>query len=200
MTYKILTDEAEDDGSETALGIFNRILQSHDEMAPLRELIEDGDRKLALLMKSGDLKLRGQAVAGLAALPDAQGAMKPLFAWMLEEMLGYSPDWLIILSADWWEDAKDIDREALVFHECMHCGQLKDKYGDDRFNAMGEPMVGILPHDTEEFHSVVRRYGAWTPDLVEMREAMTSHDKSRVISRDGLMSSSGLKVISGGRK
>lgn len=194
--YEVITDAQ----AHTPVGIFNRILQSHEELAPLKELIEDYERRIAFLLKEGELKHRGQHAAGLASLPDAQGAMKPLFAWLLETVLGYEPDWLIIISKDWWDEAKAIDREALVCHEALHCGQLKDKYGEPRFAPTGDPVVGILPHDTEEFHAVARRYGAWTPDLVEMKAALIEGDSSRNKRRDGQLSVSGLKVVSGGRK
>lgn len=191
MTYKVIMDEKSEDGRETPVGIFARILESHEEMAPLKEMLEDFECRLAILMKEGELKLRGQLVAGLAALPEAQGAMKPLFSWMLAEILDYEADWIIVISADWWEEASDIDREALVFHEAMHCGQQRDKHGEPRFDMLGQPVVGILPHDVEEFHSVVRRYGAWTPDLVEFKEALTVGERSRKNGRDGSLSVSG---------
>lgn len=196
--YEIITDTS----PATPLGIFNRILRSHEELAPLKSLIEDSDCKLAFLFKEGELKFRGELAAGLAALPDAQGAMKPLFAWLLEGALGYAPDWLIILSKDWWDENREpLTREALVFHEALHCGQQRDKWGMPRFNAStGMPVIGLLPHDVEEFHAVVQRYGAWTPDLVEFRDALNSTDTSQKEGRDGSLSVSGLRVVNGGRK
>lgn len=174
MTYSIATD----DTVNSPVRIFNRILKSHPELEELRALIEDHEMTVAILMKEGELKLRGQLVAGLAALPDAQGAMKPLFAWLLETVLGYSPDFLIILSADWWAEASDIHREALVCHEALHCGHAKDAYGSLRFNnATGAPIIGIMPHDVEEFAAIARRYGAWTPDLEAFAEALAEGSK-----------------------
>lgn len=198
MTYTIVTDTS----PHTPLGIFNRILRSHEELAELKSLIEDSDCKLAILTKAGELKFRGQPAAGLAALPDAQGAMKPLFAWLLEGALGYEPDWLIILSEDWWEENRDpLKREALVFHEALHCGQQRDKWGMPRFNAAtGMPVIGIMPHDVEEFHAVARRYGAWTEDLVEFKAALNSTDTSSKSGRDGSLSVSGLRIVQGGKK
>lgn len=197
MTYAVVTDSDE----ETPLGILNRILDTHEELEELKSLLRDYDKTVAILFKDGELKLRGQLVAGLAALPEAQGAMKPLFSWLLEEQLGYHPDWLIILSADWWADASAIDREALVCHEAMHCGQQRDAYGEPKFNsATGEPMLGIRPHDVEEFTAVVRRYGAWTPDLVAFADALKSTDTDTRQRRDGSMSVSALRVVEGGRK
>lgn len=199
MTYTVVTDEA----PSTPLGIFNRIRQTHEELAPLNDLLEDHELRIAFLLKEGELRFRGQLAAGLAALPDAQGAMKPLFAWLLEETLGYPPDWLIIISADWWDEAKAIDREALVCHEALHCGQLRDKHGEPRFNAMGGPVVGILPHDVEEFHAVARRYGAWTPDLQEFQLALDEGDRAadttRRLGRDGSLSLSPLRVVAGSK-
>lgn len=203
MTYAVVTETTDDSGEETALGIFDRISRTHEELLPLRELLDDHELTITFLMKEGELKLRGEHVAGLAALPDAQGAMKPLFSWLLETVVGYHPDWLIILSADWWEANLDpLKREALVCHEALHCGQLKDKYGEARWNAMGDPVVGIMPHDVEEFHAIARRYGAWTPDLEEFRGALNEGvDKNiRPSGRDGSLSMSTLKIVRGGRK
>lgn len=196
MTYKVIIDDA----PHTPLGIFNRVLESHEELQELRSLLFDYERKIAILTKEGELKLRGALVAGLACLPDAQGPLKPLFGWLLEEVLGYWPDWLIILSEDFWAQAKAIEREALIVHEALHCGQQRDKFGEPRFNtATGEPVIGIRHHDVEEFHAVVRRYGAWTPDLKEFQAAMSEGDSKRRKGRDGLLSVSALSVIPGGR-
>jgi hypothetical protein len=169
MTYRV----ADDDMVNSPTRIFARVLATFPELEELRALVHDHDMTVAILMKEGELKLRSQLVAGLAALPDAQGAMKPLFAWLLEDKLGYPPDFLIILSADFWAEASDRDREALVVHEALHCGHAKDAYGSLRFNSStGSPIIGIMPHDVEEFEAVVRRYGAWTPDLKTFHAAL----------------------------
>ena len=48
---------------------------------------------------------------------------------------------------------------ALVEHELLHCAQDLDRYGAPRFDRMGRPIYAIRGHDSEEFTSVVRRYG-----------------------------------------
>lgn len=50
-------------------------------------------------------------------------------------------------------------REALVFHELMHCGQ----------DEQGKPM--LIPHDAGVFTAEVQRYGLWWVDAQAKFEA-----------------------------
>lgn len=96
----------------------------------------------------------------------AQGGFRDLFEQLLCGMLGYLPQFVVVINLPWWEEASALEREALVFHELAHVRQKTDKYGAPRFNMQtGAPVYGVHGHDIEAFRSEVERYGAWTPDI-----------------------------------
>lgn len=94
-----------------------------------------------------------------------QGAFKDMGLMLLERMLGYLPQYLVVINAEWWDQASDIDSEALIFHELMHVKQAVDQYGALRFDRDGYPVWRLVGHDIEEFNAVVARYGAWQGDI-----------------------------------
>lgn len=94
-----------------------------------------------------------------------QGAFKDLGLQLLADMLGTLPQFLVVLDAQWWAQAAQQDREALVWHELCHVRQSLDKFGAPRFDRDGLPVFGLVPHDVEAFESEVVRYGAWKSDI-----------------------------------
>lgn len=52
----------------------------------------------------------------------------------------------------YWLGMSESERRALVDHELCHC-----------WAEHGE--LSILPHDVEEFRSVIERHGLWSPDV-----------------------------------
>lgn len=151
--------------------IFERLLLTHEELGELASML-DSEIRVAFLMRHGDWGKHGRMTLGVCCIPSVQGELKPLFAQLLEDTLGYFPDFLILLNADWWEEASPLQREILVFHEAMHAAQARDKYGAPRFHReTGAPIPTIRGHDVEEFTPVVRRYGAWKSDLAEFLAA-----------------------------
>lgn len=161
----------QEDGPDGVWAIFNRIRKSHPELKELDGLLEQGVT-IAFMMRGGNWEQNGRCILGKCYLPRVQGDLAQLFAQMLEDTLGYFPDFLIILNEPWWEDVDELRREVLVFHECLHAGHMKDKYGAPRFNRQtGEPVVGLIPHDLEEFNAVVERYGAWKSDVRNFLDA-----------------------------
>ena len=63
-------------------------------------------------------------------------------------------EFIITMNHLTWSMMDDKCREALVFHELLHCKFIPEtaKYG-------------IHEHDVEEFTRVVRRYGLWREDV-----------------------------------
>jgi hypothetical protein len=82
-------------------------------------------------------------------------------------------DFVVAISADNCFALTNWDLEVLIYHELCHAGS-KDTEEKD---AEGEPIFVpvLLPHDVEEFSSVVRRYGPWKPEL---RELGTAYDQA----------------------
>lgn len=114
----------------------------------------------------------GKRILGTACMPGVTGSLASLFDQLLEDAVGYMPDFLITLNSDYWSVASDREREILVFHELLHCGQEKDQYGGDKYRKSdGAPVLGMVAHDIEEFGDVVARYGAWKGDIQDFLDA-----------------------------
>lgn len=94
-----------------------------------------------------------------------QGQFKDLGLMMLGRMLGYVPEFIVIVDGTWWSRASDVEREALIFHELCHVKQSVDEFGGLKFDRDGNPVFRIVEHDVTAFNAEVARYGAWTPDL-----------------------------------
>jgi len=156
--------------------IFEALLRTHDELAELRDML-DQDVSIAFMLRAGEWESQGRQILGKCYCgPSAQGDLRPLFEQLLEDTLGYYPDFLIILNAGWWEDAGETRREILVFHEALHAGHARDKFGSLRFNRItGKPVPCIRAHDVEEFTAVVERYGPWKSDVEEFAAALARH-------------------------
>jgi hypothetical protein len=169
----------DDDTADSPWPMLKRLLASEPELADLNSMMEMGIT-VAILMKDGPMKLRGQSVLGICCQP--KGSASPLsefYMQLLEDTLGYIPSFMIILSAEFWREATPLQREALVMHEALHAGHAKDEYGTPRFNReSGEPVTCMVPHDLEEFAAIVRRYGAWEPGIERFLEAAAEHDKA----------------------
>lgn len=61
-------------------------------------------------------------------------------------------DFKLWFALESWGNLTELQRDALMDHELMHCG-----YDED-----GEPW--LAPHDIEEFYAILGRYGAWWPN------------------------------------
>lgn len=148
--------------------VMTRLIETCEEFATLRTAEAD----IAIYMRT-EAKVRGgKAILGTLALPSWQGSLGPLAVWLLAEHHGGMPDFLMILDAEWWEQASGRDREALVFHELMHADQARDKDGELRWTPDGLPVWAIREHDVTAFHAEVRHYGPWHADLQEMQAAL----------------------------
>jgi len=70
-----------------------------------------------------------------------------------------------ILEFNWteWQDLSERQRVALVDHELTHCSTDLEK---------GTSL--IVPHDVEEFGSIVEKWGLWRPPLKRFAEIVTA--------------------------
>ena len=124
------------------------------------------DAEVQFLLFSDPVIRQGKQVLGEAHLPRVQGKLSKLFQWLLARYYGSTPDFLILLDREYWESGSDRDREILVYHEMCHCVHAKNAEGDFRFDNDGRPVWAIAPHDVEEFEAVVKRYGAYSPEIL----------------------------------
>lgn len=148
---------------------------------PEFEHLVAGEATIEWLLRSDEKIRAGRRVLGTACMPSVKGELSECFEWMLENLFGAMPTFLIVLDASYWTDeADDLQREILVYHELCHCTQKRDSYGTPRFNNItGEPIWGIAGHDVEEFNAVVSRYGAHSEDIRAFIAAAQSHDALR---------------------
>jgi len=154
-------------------------------MERLIECVEDFDLlriakpDILVLMRTVPKVKGGRLELGSMGLPGFQGSYAKLGMWLLASYHGDIPDFILTLDAEFWDTANERQREALIFHELMHCAQAQDKEGEPRFDPEGLPVWAIRAHDIEEFNEVVRRYGAWKEDVAAFIRAATERRNDR---------------------
>lgn len=132
---------------------------------------------LGVLWTNCDNSKNMRAVIGQAELmpPMAMGKWQRARAiQQVEEWFDGLPDFLLTFSAPAAAGMDDVSFCAIVEHELSHCGQKLDEFGMPKFKNDGAPVFCMKGHDIEEFVGVVRRYGAYSPELQAMKEAMNS--------------------------
>jgi Putative phage metallopeptidase len=150
-----------------------------------REHEEIRDARILYVWASYSAAKQGMIVAGQAELNQGQtktwfqGRMTWLFGQWFEQKdadgLELDPDFVITLSAPWFENADAVSRCAVVEHELFHCRAKRDNYGEIQFDTSDDrPKWEIKGHDVEEHIGVVRRYGAWSHGLRQMRDALNA--------------------------
>lgn len=169
MTWAVARIDVETEDSPW--GYFARVL-GYDELHEQAFLTSVGVRWAFVFRDEGEWNRGGKMILGTACMPSVTGALSGLFEQLLGDAVGYWPDFLITLNGAYWEQATDLEREILVFHELKHCGQAKDQYGNPKFRKSdGGPVLSMVAHDVEEFSDVVARYGAWKGDLRDFLDA-----------------------------
>jgi hypothetical protein len=160
------------DGPDDPRPIMQRIVAEAPEFEDLRV----GEPAIMVLFRAVPKIKGGKLILGTMSLPAFQGSLGEVATWLLATACGGSlPDYLLILDREWWLEASATEREALIFHELMHCMIALDREGEKRFTDEGDPVWAIRPHDLEEFNAVVRRYGAWKSDIRDFMEALREH-------------------------
>lgn len=66
---------------------------------------------------------------------------------MWRDVTGY--DFVVWIKEWCWQRFTERQREALTLHQLLHC------------HVDGEGKLGIAKHDVDDFHDVIRHYGAW---------------------------------------
>ncbi len=134
---------------------------------PEHSHIKDAELALAFLMRVEPKEKGGKRVLGAVHVPAVQGQLSDLFDQMLYSWFGVMPDFLVVLDAQWWADASEDERNALLWHELSHIKPAMDRYGAPRLTRDGLPVFKLVEHDVAAFRSEVARYGAWSQDLRE---------------------------------
>lgn len=116
----------------------------------------------------------GRVIVGTAQLgqPVAMGKWaRARVEAQLYEWFGGVPDFLLTFYAPYAAECPDAEFCALVEHELYHCGQERDAFGAPKFRDSGLPKFAMRGHDVEQFHGIVRRYGA---DAAGVRELVAA--------------------------
>jgi hypothetical protein len=126
--------------------------------------------KIAYLFKNKKIKSKGREVVATAEkISKKQHALS-----------GYH--FLITTSYPTWKELSDKQRLAVVDHELEHCFVEDD-------DKTGEPKYSILPHDVEEFGSIIKRHGLYTTNLVRIgrvvEDALENLEKKTVVKKAG---------------
>lgn len=162
-----------DDDENGPSAICERLVRTCEEFVHLRE----GEPNILILFRGTAKVKAGRTVLGECMMPSVQGSLRTMFEWLMIQKFGYFPDFLIILDRDFWFAIDDTGREALMFHELMHADQATDQFGAPRFSKeTGLPVWRIRGHDIEEFNAVVKRYGAWLPDIQSFISVVSGND------------------------
>ena len=129
----------------------------------------DDDLFKVLWASSGFVKSE-KVVLGQAEkfAPMAGGWRKARQEKQMIDWFGCVPKFIITIDSVYAASASDIDFCALIEHELYHVGAKRDEDGNYVVSqSTGEYKYYLRPHDVEEFHGVVQRYGA-SPDVQKM--------------------------------
>lgn len=161
-------------GKNQPEAIYKRLVKREDLFQSQR----DFEPQVGFIMRDFELVEGGRFVLGAMHLPTVQGKLKGLFDWMIRKLFdGELPDFLMILDAQYWEQATPLQREILVFHEMCHMQIKRNSDGDLVMDEMtGRPKWKLVGHDVEEFTAVVARYGAHSAEIADFVEAATGHN------------------------
>jgi len=89
---------------------------------------------------------------------------------------------LITTAYPTWKELSDKQKLAVVDHELEHCFVEDDE-------KTGEPKYSILPHDVEEFGSIIKRHGLYTTNLVRIghvvEDALENLEKKTIVKKIG---------------
>jgi len=72
-------------------------------------------------------------------------------------------DFVILIHQNSWKDLDEDQRKALIYHELLH---ITHRVSED-----GNITWKIRKHDFEDFTLVVEKFGYWSPELKELKEA-----------------------------
>lgn len=130
---------------------------------------------LAFLWTTAENCKQGRRVIGQAQLlpPTGEKWSAARAAQQLVKWFDGMPEALITIDANAVQEMDDWQFCALLEHEMLHVAQKTDAFGDPIFDReTGKPLLAMKGHDVSEFVNVVQRYGATSPELSAMVEAV----------------------------
>lgn len=76
----------------------------------------------------------------------------------------------VCLDGDWWDEAPDRQKEAVLAHELHHFAVKVDKRGICK-DDLGRPMINIVPHDYDSGHftAIAAEYGNDSQEVIQTK-------------------------------
>lgn len=135
--------------------------------------------RIGVLWARPSWERRGREVLALAetAQPASSitGWKRARLMMQLDEWFGTRDlDFVLTFWAAGWMELDDRAACALMEHELYHCAEDLGEFGEPKFTRDGRPRYRLRGHDVEEFTAVARRYGAWSQDLADLRDALAA--------------------------
>lgn len=146
-----------------------KIMQRFATHEPLREAGVEIDYLFAYGARDEDGKLVGNALTknGIKAL----GLTRKL---SLKDRAAGRGDSEIVIDGDWWADANDDERNALLDHELHHIAVKANKSGVIQTDDLGRPQLRMRKHDVDVgwFAIIAQRHGAASQEQYQAKKIM----------------------------
>lgn len=147
-------------------GLADQILKEFDSHKPLVDVGVRTDLVFAYADTDKDgmplgpaLKQHGVAALGICRIIPAK-----------QRALGRG-DAEISLDGDWWRDAPQAQRRALLDHEFHHLQTVPDKHGQPKFDYLKRPKLRLRKHDFQFgwFVAIAQRHGGNSQECIQAR-------------------------------
>lgn len=123
------------------------------------------DHRIEFVFRDKAAKRHGRIVLGTARKVTGLNAFLARPVTSTVEDLEGGTFFLIELAGDHWPRLTDAQQRAVVDHELCHCWVEWDEDQQQHVHS-------IRGHDIEEFNDIVRRHGAWKPDVAAFAETL----------------------------
>lgn len=144
--------------------VAEHLIKTCQEFAHLRNVRMEYVFRSEAERSKGKLTLgKARKISGLNAL-----LATPDIAHDPEATSEGSAFFVIEMAFDMWGMMNPRQREALTYHELLHCQIHVDDEGD--------VILSIRPHDVEAFGEEIAKYGPWKQDLYEFFETAGASD------------------------
>ena len=137
--------------------------------------------RIGTLFTDEYIKIRGRICSAFCTLPVAQGQNRKIYTWALCQAFVFSPDALIVVFTDDWDDLDIESRCILLFHELKHLKHKETPGGKPCYSQMGNPILEMVGHDLGEFYEVIAKFGAWSADISIVESLLKKKNKSNIM-------------------
>jgi predicted metallopeptidase len=138
----------------------------YEDAPEVAEVVERVNKLYGLQLDPFNIKcvFRDQFITGKAFWAKVS-KVSPLFKFLT------GIDLILVVVRAFWDHLSEKQREALVFHELLHCKV--------KFNSEGKKVISLRNHDLEEFSQVVELYGLWNNELEKFSKSIRSAGYSK---------------------